>query len=63
MEDVVSAPQLRSLTDVAKGMEEIAALIPGAEYRLIPKSGHMIPVEQPELLDALLDRFLQAHHR
>ena len=24
---------------------------------------NMIPVEQPEQLDALLDRFLQAHHR
>ena len=44
-EDVLTRPQ---------GMEEIAALIPGAEYRLIPKSGHMIPVEQPEQLDALL---------
>ena len=53
-EDVLTRPQ---------GMEEIAALIPGAEYRLIPKSGHMIPVEQPEQLDALLDTFLQAHHR
>jgi len=53
-EDVLTRPQ---------GMEEIAALIPGAEYRLIPKSGHMIPVEQPEQLDALLDGFLQAHHR
>ena len=53
-EDVLTRPQ---------GMEEIAALIPGAEYQVIPKSGHMIPVEQPEQLDALLDPFLQAHHR
>ena len=51
-EDVLTRP---------KGMEEIAALIPGAEYRLIPNTGHMIPVEQPEPLDALLSRFLQAH--
>jgi pimeloyl-ACP methyl ester carboxylesterase len=42
-------------------MEEIAALIPGAEYRLIPNTGHMIPVEQPKPLDALLSRFLQAY--
>ncbi len=53
-EDVLTKPQ---------GMEEIAALIPGAEYRLIPKSGHMIPVEQPEQLDALLDAFLRAYVR
>jgi pimeloyl-ACP methyl ester carboxylesterase len=53
-EDVLTRPQ---------GMEEIAALIPGAEYQVIPKSGHMIPVEQAEQLDALLDKFLQAHHR
>jgi pimeloyl-ACP methyl ester carboxylesterase len=51
-EDVLTKPQ---------GMEEIAALIPSAEYRLIPNSGHMIPVEQPEPLDALLSGFLQAH--
>jgi pimeloyl-ACP methyl ester carboxylesterase len=53
-EDVLTRPQ---------GMEEIAALIPGAEYRLIPNTGHMIPVEQPKPLDALLSRFLQAYVR
>ncbi|MBX9827189.1 MAG: alpha/beta hydrolase [Xanthobacteraceae bacterium] len=46
-----------------KGMEEIAALIPGAKYQLIPKSGHMIPVEQPDRLRALLSEFLDAHVR
>jgi 3-oxoadipate enol-lactonase len=51
-EDVLTRP---------KGMEEIAALIPGAKYRLVAKSGHMIPVEQPELLTALLSEFLNAH--
>src|SRR4029079_5139373 len=51
-DDVLTKPQ---------GMEEIAAPIPSAEYRLIPNSGHMIPVEQPEPLDALLSGFLQAH--
>ena len=43
------------------GMEEIAALIPGAELRRIPDTGHMIPVEQPERLAALLDAFLNKH--
>jgi pimeloyl-ACP methyl ester carboxylesterase len=41
------------------GMEEIAALIPGAQYRPVPGAGHMIPVEQPEVVAALLSEFLQ----
>lgn len=53
-EDVLTRP---------KGMEEIAALIPGAEYRLIANSGHMIPIEQPERLAALLADFLATHVR
>ncbi|AMN41118.1 alpha/beta fold hydrolase [Rhodoplanes sp. Z2-YC6860] len=51
-EDVLTRP---------KGMEEVAALIPGATYRMIPETGHMIPVEQPEALTALLAEFLKAH--
>jgi 3-oxoadipate enol-lactonase len=51
-EDVLTKPQ---------GMEQIATLIPGAALRRIPATGHMIPVEQPEALDALLDTFLAAH--
>ena len=43
------------------GMEEIAALVPGAQYRLVPGAGHMIPVEQPEVVAALLSEFLQTH--
>jgi 3-oxoadipate enol-lactonase len=53
-EDVLTRP---------KGMEEIAALVPGAKYRLIEKTGHMIPVEQPDALTALLSEFLKAHVR
>lgn len=51
-EDVLTPP---------KGMEEIAALIPGAAYRSIAKSGHMIPVEQPGQLDPILRAFLSTH--
>ena len=51
-DDVLTRPE---------GMEEIAALIPGAEYRLIANSGHMIPVEQPGSLDAILGTFLKTH--
>ena len=45
------------------GMDEIAALIPGADLRRIPDTGHMIPVEQPEPLAILLDAFLNKHVR
>jgi 3-oxoadipate enol-lactonase len=41
-----------------EGMKEIAALIPGAEFRLIPGAGHMIPVEQPKLVEELISAFL-----
>jgi 3-oxoadipate enol-lactonase len=53
-EDTLTRPQ---------GMEEIAALIPHAEYRLLVGAGHMIPVEQPEALAGLLDSFLAANVR
>ena len=53
-EDVLTRPA---------GMEEIAALIPGAEYRIIPGVGHMVPVEQPAAVAALLSEFFPAHTR
>jgi 3-oxoadipate enol-lactonase len=59
---LVIAGQEDVLTKPA-GMEKIAALIPGAEYRLIANTGHMIPVEQPAALDVLLEQFLEAHVR
>jgi 3-oxoadipate enol-lactonase len=57
---LVVAGQEDALTP-PKGMEEIAALIPGATYRSIANSGHMIPVEQPGPLDAIVRAFLAAH--
>lgn len=33
---------------------EIAALVPGAELHLLPQCGHMLTLEQPEALNALL---------
>lgn len=53
-EDVLTRPE---------GMQAIAAHIPGAQYRSIDGSGHMIPVEQPAALDALLLPFLEMHVR
>lgn len=45
------------------GMEEIATLIPGAKYQLVANSGHMLPVEQPTVVSALLRDFLREHVR
>ena len=39
----------------------IAAAAPGAQYVEIPESGHMIAVEQPAALAAVLDPFLEAY--
>ena len=52
-EDVLTRP---------KAMEEIAAFIPGAKLSAsIPGAGHMIPIEQPEPLAAILEAFLKTH--
>jgi 3-oxoadipate enol-lactonase len=51
-DDVLTRPQ---------GMEDIAALIPGAQFRQVPHTGHMIPVEQPQALSELLDAFVAQH--
>ncbi|MBU0555854.1 MAG: alpha/beta hydrolase [Alphaproteobacteria bacterium] len=61
-------PQIRCPALVATGAhdawappvqhEAIAAAIPGASYAVIPDSGHMLPVEQPEAMTALLTTWL-----
>lgn len=38
--------------------EEIARLVPGAAFVTVPDTAHMIAVERPEALNALLDAFL-----
>lgn len=37
---------------------EIAALVPGAEHHLLPDSGHMLTMEQPEVVTRLLVQWL-----
>ena len=37
---------------------EIAALVPGAEHHLLPGSGHMLTMEQPEVVTRLLVQWL-----
>jgi len=38
---------------------EVAAAIPGAQYREIPGSGHCPMLEQPALLVSMLEQFLE----
>lgn len=61
-------PQVRCPTLVVCGEDdrltppalsrEIAALIPGAELALLPHCGHMLTMEQPEAVNALLREWL-----
>jgi pimeloyl-ACP methyl ester carboxylesterase len=43
----------------AAGMEEMAQAIPTARFELIPKAGHLTPLEQPALVSAKLLEFLE----
>ncbi len=38
--------------------ESLAKSIPGAQLRLIPEAGHLIPIEAPEIFQNLLNDFL-----
>ena len=40
--------------------QEIASLVPGAEFAVIPDAAHLIAVERPEALTAQIARFLRA---
>jgi pimeloyl-ACP methyl ester carboxylesterase len=40
--------------------EEIASLVPGAALHLLPRCGHMLTMEQPEAVNALLCGWLNA---
>ncbi len=42
----------------AEGMEEMARAIPGAQFVLIPDSGHLSPLEQPKAVSAAINAFL-----
>ncbi|GAA4323861.1 3-oxoadipate enol-lactonase [Pigmentiphaga soli] len=41
---------------------EVAEALPHATLRTIPGSGHMVTLEQPAAVDALLDDFLHTHY-
>lgn len=40
-----------------------ASLIPGAEYRMLPRTGHMGLLTQPDLFADVVSGFVHAHHR
>lgn len=40
-----------------------ASLIPGAEYRMLPRTGHMGLLTQPNLFAEIVSGFVHAHHR
>ncbi len=42
----------------AAGMREMARAIPGAQFVLIPESGHLSPLEQPQAFNTALRAFL-----
>lgn len=64
-----STAQLRLPTLVIAGTEdgstpadlvrETAGLIPGAQFELVRRAGHMPPVEQPDAVAALISKFLK----
>jgi len=42
----------------AEGMQQMAHAIPGARFVVIPRSGHLTPLEQPRAFNAELCAFL-----
>jgi pimeloyl-ACP methyl ester carboxylesterase len=48
-EDVMTPPE---------GMQRLAAAIPGARFALVPRAGHLAPMEEPAACAGLVRRFL-----
>jgi len=51
----------RDMPDFIEGAIDMAAVIPGASYALIPHAGHLAPLETPNLFQKLLLDFLAVH--
>jgi pimeloyl-ACP methyl ester carboxylesterase len=54
---LVSVGDLDAWSPVAQH-RDIAAAIPGAELRIVPGAGHMLPVEAPEAFNACISQWL-----
>lgn len=67
LDSILPQIQLPTLVIVSEGDmavppelgERLAAGIPGAELIRVPDSGHMVPVEKPEIINDALLRFLE----
>ena len=53
-----AAPKAPKDTPQTKA-REMAAMIPGAECRIVPGAGHAVPLERPEECAAWIDRFVK----
>lgn len=47
-------------TPVASG-RRIAEAVPGSRLEIIPRAGHICTLEQPELVNTVLEKFISAH--
>ncbi len=47
------------LAPLKTGSEQLAEILPGAQLEVIPDAGHMVPIEQPEVLAARIGAFLE----
>ncbi|MGA2797049.1 MAG: alpha/beta fold hydrolase [Thermoguttaceae bacterium] len=43
----------------AAEMQAFSKAIPNAEFKIIPQAGHMAPLEQPQAVNAAIERFLE----
>lgn len=49
------------LTSTPEEMRVVAKSVPGAEFHLLPGTGHYAPLEQPEAVAGMLDDFLSSN--
>ncbi len=50
--------QSDAISPVAE-MQAISKAVPNAEFQIIPQAGHMAPLEQPQAVNAAIERFIQ----
>jgi len=56
---IVIAAELDNLDSIEQHRREIIARIPGATLEIIPDSGHLLPIDEPALTAATIQRFVQ----
>ena len=53
----------RDVADIHKIVEKLASEIPGAQKRILPAAGHLVPMEEPEEFNRLALDFLAKRNR